>query len=171
VGLVDHESWLDGPHRLTDAESIGRVILVPPGITGYLSGMSTTVSLQRANQQFRIIPPVVTDATAPALLGMSPRQFREAVTRQRVPFMKLGQRMVVFLADLKRLAHRNASPSDAHPEPRDHHNRRLAATTQMADFMESIEPLDERDAVNAILGRLGRQLTDEAYRNYKPRKP
>lgn len=29
-----------------------------------------------------------TDATAPALLGMSARQFRDAVARQRLPFME-----------------------------------------------------------------------------------
>jgi hypothetical protein len=102
---------------------------------------------------------------------MSPRQFRDAVTRQRVPYMKLGQRTVVFFADLQHLAHKNASPSDAHPEPRDRHNRRLSAATEMDDFMASIEGLDERDTVNAILRRVGRRMTDEDYRNYKPRKP
>jgi hypothetical protein len=76
---------------------------------------------------------------------------------------------VVFFADLQRLAHQNASLSEAHPEPRDRHNRRLAADTEVDDFMASLEHLDERDAVNAILGRVGRQMTDDAYRNYKPR--
>jgi len=50
---------------------------------------------------------------------MSARQFREAVARQRLPFMKLGQRTVVLVADLQRLAHENARLSEAHPEPRD----------------------------------------------------
>jgi hypothetical protein len=53
--------------------------------------------------------PVVTDATAPALLGMSPRQFWEAITRQRVPYMRLGQRTVVFFGNLQRQAHQNAA--------------------------------------------------------------
>ena len=113
-----------------------------------------------------VIPPVITDATAPALLGMSARQFRDAVARQRLPFMKLGQRTVVLVADLERLAHRNAPPNDAHPEPRDRHNRRLAARTEADDLMDRIEHMDRRDAVNAILARIGRQLTDEAYAAY-----
>jgi hypothetical protein len=124
-----------------------------------------------SEQQRSITTPVVTDGTAPALLGMSPRQFREAVARQRVPYMKLGQRTVVFFADLQRLAHPNAAPSDAHPEPHDRRNQGLAAATEVDDFWASVEHLDERDCVNAILGRVGRKLTDDAYRNYKARKP
>jgi hypothetical protein len=103
---------------------------------------------------------------------MSPRQFREAITRQRVPYMKLGQRVVAFFTDLQALAHRNATTSDAHPEPRDRHNRRLAASTEAEDFWASVEHLDERETVNAILGQIGRRLTDDAYRNfYKKPKP
>jgi hypothetical protein len=111
-----------------------------------------------------VIPPVITDATAPALLGMSARQFRDAVARQHLPFMKLGQRTVVLVADLQRLAHAKAPLSQAHPEPRDSHNRRLAARTETDDLMARIEHMDRRDAVNAILARMGRQLTDEAKR-------
>jgi hypothetical protein len=113
-----------------------------------------------------IIPPVITDATAPALLGMSARQFRDAVARQRIPFAKLGQRTVVLVADLERLAHRNAPHNDAQPEPRDRDTRRLAARTEADDLMERIEHMDRRDAVNAILARIGRQLTDEAHAAY-----
>jgi hypothetical protein len=137
-----------------------------------LSRMAAKTSrVKHSESKTSITAPVVTDATAPALLGMSSRQFREAVTRQCVPYMKLGQRTIVFFEDLRRIAHRNASPSDAHPEPRDRHNRRLAADMETQDFMASIEHLDERDAVNAILRQVGRQLTDEAYRNYKARTP
>jgi len=86
--------------------------------------------------------------------------------------MKLGQRTVVFFADLHSLAHRNASLSEAHPEPRDRHNRKLATSTEVQDFLASVEHLDRRDAVNAILGRIGRKLTDTAYRDfYKNHKP
>ena len=113
-----------------------------------------------------VIPPVITDATAPALLGMSARQFRDAVARQRLPFMKLGQRTVVLVADLERLAHRNAPSNAGHPEPRDRHNRRLATRTAADDLMDRIEQMDRRDAVNAILATIGRQLTDEAYAAY-----
>ncbi len=118
------------------------------------------------DRQPSIMAPVITDATAPALLGMSARQFREAVSRQRLPFIKLGQRTVVLVADLQRLAHANAPASEAHPEPRDHHNRRLAARTEADDLMDRIEHMDRRDAVNAILATVGRQLTDEAYAAY-----
>jgi hypothetical protein len=113
-----------------------------------------------------VIPPVITDATAPALLGMSARQFRDAVARQRLPFVKLGQRTLVLVADLQRLAHANAPPSEAHPEPRDRYNRRLAARTEAGDLMERIEHMEQRDAVNAILATIGRKLTDEAYAAY-----
>jgi hypothetical protein len=114
-----------------------------------------------------VVPPVITDRTAPALLGMSARQFRDAVARQRLPFVKLGQRTVVLVADLERLAHNNARPSEAHPEPRDKRNRRLAATTEADDLLDRIEHMDRRDAVNAILATFGRQLTDEAYAAYE----
>lgn len=113
-----------------------------------------------------ITSPVVTDATAPALLGMSSRQFRDTVTRQHIPFMKLGQRTVVFFSDLQVLAHRNPTVAGAHPEPRDMHNRKLAASTDVDDFWASVEHLDERDTVNAILRRVGHQLSDEAYRDF-----
>jgi hypothetical protein len=133
--------------------------------------MAARTSHGKRGGQVSIAAPVVTDATAPELLGMSSRQFRDAVTRQHIPFMKLGQRTVVFFADLQVLAHRNAAVGDAHPEPRDRHNRRLAASTDADDFWESVEHLDERDTVNAILHRVGRQLTPEAYRDfYKNRK-
>jgi len=101
---------------------------------------------------------------------MSSRQVREAVTRQRVVYMKLGQRTVVFFADLQALAHRNATVADAHPEPRDRHNRQLAASTAVDVIWASVEHLDERDTVNAILRRVGRQLTDEAYRDFYKRR-
>lgn len=129
-------------------------------------------SRSKRGSQTSITAPVVTDATAPELLGMSSRQFREAVTRQHVPYMKLGQRTVVFFTDLQAIAHRNGAISDAHPEPRDRHNRRLAASTEADDFWASVEHLDQRDTVNAILGRVGHQLTAQGYRDfYKKRQP
>jgi hypothetical protein len=134
--------------------------------------MATRDSQRKPTENTVPAAPVVTDATAQALLGMSPRQFRTAVLRQHIPHMKLGRRIVVFFADLQVLAHQNASVSDAHPEPRDRNSRRLAAATEVDDFNASIEHLDDRDRVNAILGRIGRQLTPEAYRDfYKNRKP
>jgi hypothetical protein len=115
-----------------------------------------------------VVPPVITDATAAALLGMSARQFRDAVARQRIPFMKLGQRTVVLVADLQLLAHHNVLPGEAHSKPRDRHNERVAAATEDDDFMASIEHLDKRDAINAILTRIGRRLSDEAYQAMGP---
>jgi len=128
--------------------------------------MTARRSQKPTSLQTSITTPVVTDSTAPLLLGMSPRQFREAVTRQRIPFVKLGQRTVVFVDDLHALARRNVRLSDAHPEPQDRHNRRLAAATETDDFWASVEHLDERDTVNAVLGEIGRKMTDEAYRNF-----
>lgn len=134
--------------------------------------MARRTSRGRGDAPVSITAPVVTDATAPELLGMSSRQFREAVTRQRIPFMKLGQRTVVFFADLQALAHRTAAVADAHPEPRDRHNRRIAASTDADDFWASVEHLDERDMVNAILRRVGHQLSEDGYRDfYKRPKP
>src|ERR1019366_3395809 len=66
-----------------------------------------------------IAAPIVTDATAPTLLGMSPRQFREAVARQRVPYMKLGQRMIVFFAE--------STKQPCRPSVAGHRARRLSA--------------------------------------------
>jgi len=127
---------------------------------------------RKGTERTSITAPVVTDATAPALLGMSPRQFRAAVTRQQVPYVKLGQRTVVFFSDLQVLAHQNAMISDAHPEPRDRHKGQLAASTDGDDFWASVEHLDERGTVSAILRRVGRKLTDDAYRDfYQKRNP
>ena len=123
---------------------------------------------KKQSDPIAITAPIVTDATAPALLGMSPRQFRDAVRRQRVPHMKLGRSTVVFFADLQRLAHTNTPPSEAHAEPRDRHNRRLAAATDQADFEASLENLDMRDRINAVLGRIGYRMKDEAYEAYGP---
>ena len=128
--------------------------------------MTAKNSRKSDSEQTSITTPVVTDATAPLLLGMSPRQFREAVTRQRIPFMKLGKRTVVFVEDLHALARRNVLLSDAQPEPQDRHNRRLAAATQTDDFWASIEGLDERESVNAILGKIGFTMSDDAHRNF-----
>lgn len=133
--------------------------------------MLARTSRGKRNAPVSITAPVVTDATAPKLLGMSSRQFREAVTRQRIPFMKLGQRTVVFFADLQALAHRHATVVEAHREPRDRRNRQLAASTEVDDFWASVEHLDERDTVNAILRRVGRELSAESYRDfYKKRR-
>lgn len=85
--------------------------------------------------------------------------------------MKLGPRTVVFFADLQSLAHRNGLISDAQPLPRDRRNRKLATSTDVDDFWASVEGFDERDTINAILGRIGRKLSDDAYRDfYKKRR-
>jgi hypothetical protein len=68
------------------------------------------------------------------------------------------------------LAHRNGATSDAHPEPRDRHHRQLAAATEVDDFWASVEHLDNRDTVNAILGRVGRKLSAEGYRDFYSRR-
>lgn len=134
--------------------------------------MATRTPHATGDTPVSITAPVVTDATAPELLGMSSRQFRDAITRQHIPNMKLGKRTVVFLADLQMLAHRNATVADAYPEPCGRHNRRPALSTEVDDFWASVEHLDERDTVNAILRRVGHQLSDEAYRDfYKKRRP
>ncbi len=132
----------------------------------YRSRMATRTSRRKGDAEVSITAPVVTDATAPELLGMSPRQFRDAVARQQIPYMKLGQRTVVFFADLQALAHRNGTVADAYPEPRDRHHRQLAASTHDDDVWASVEHLDERDTVNAILRRVGHRLTDEGYRTF-----
>ena len=56
---------------------------------------------------------VITDATAPRLLGMSARAFREAVVREGVPHARLGKRVVVHVDDLRALARAEAKDDSA----------------------------------------------------------
>lgn len=66
-----------------------------------------------------LVAPVVTDATAPALLGMSARAFRDAVARQRIPHVRIGARVVVLVADLGELARAPARDDASGVLPRD----------------------------------------------------
>lgn len=61
---------------------------------------------------------IVSDAQAVALGFPSPRAFREAVKRQRIPFVRVGQRMLVTVADLQQLArvHDDDRPELATPD-------------------------------------------------------
>ena len=58
---------------------------------------------------------VISDATAPALIGMSSRSFKEAVRRQGVPHVRLGCRVLVMVSDLARLANADASTGPVEP--------------------------------------------------------
>jgi hypothetical protein len=66
-------------------------------------------------------PAVLSDAQAPSI-GMSPRQFREAVIRQNIPCVRLGLRIIVLVRDLERLARVANDDSTVHlhdDEPED----------------------------------------------------
>jgi hypothetical protein len=72
---------------------------------------------------------------------------------------------VVFFEDLRTLAHAGARNARLSAAP-------TSASTDAGDLFPSIDDLDERDRVNAILGRIGHKMTDEAYANYyEKRKP
>lgn len=60
----------------------------------------------------------MSDATAPQLIGMSPRAFRDAVRAQRIPHVRIGARVVVLVSDLARLArvHDDDGPELATPD-------------------------------------------------------
>ena len=63
-----------------------------------------------------IAPLVVSDATAPNLLGMTPRAFRDAVRSQDIPHVQLGARVVVLVEDLRELAHAPKPPENVSGE-------------------------------------------------------
>ena len=99
--------------------------------------------------------PIVTDATAPALLGMSARAFREAVQRQRVPHVKLGARIIVLVEDLAALARRNVDASASQlredgPE----------ATTTTSHGPTVVRALSEPATADDMLERLGFRRAD-----------
>jgi hypothetical protein len=52
----------------------------------------------RATEALGVVPVTVTDRTAPAVLGLEPRTFRELVARLGVPHVTLGRRIVVPVA-------------------------------------------------------------------------
>jgi hypothetical protein len=95
---------------------------------------------------------------------MSPRQFREAIAQQNVPHLKLGKRVVVFFADLERLAHANASALDTHSKLRDEHDLRLTPATPTDNLSASMNQLHQHDAVPEPVGRT---LTDEVRTAYE----
>jgi len=72
-------------------------------------GRAPRAATRLTNPESPLVASVVSDMTAEALLGMTPRAFREAVTRQNIPHVKLGARVVVAVEDLRELA--RATPS------------------------------------------------------------
>jgi hypothetical protein len=54
----------------------------------------------RATSALAIVPVTVTDRTAPAVLGLEPRVFRELVARERIPHAVIGRRIVVAAQDV-----------------------------------------------------------------------
>ena len=65
----------------------------------------------RATADTPIVPATVTDLTAPTVLGLEPRQFRELVAREAIAHARVGHRMIVrldvFLEALDRMAERS----------------------------------------------------------------
>ncbi len=75
----------------------------------------------RATQTLVVAPATVTDLTAPAVIGLEARTFREFVGREHVPHARLGHRIVArvddVLAALDRVARRAKDDKPASDEP------------------------------------------------------
>jgi hypothetical protein len=79
----------------------------------------------RATASLAIVPATVTDRSAPAVLGLEERAYRELVARERVPHALVGRRVVArvedVLAALDRIARRQAgsevADQDSEPAP------------------------------------------------------
>jgi hypothetical protein len=54
----------------------------------------------RATSGLAVAPVTVTDRTAPLVLGLEPRAYRELVTRWRVPHARIGRRVVARVEDV-----------------------------------------------------------------------
>jgi hypothetical protein len=73
-----------------------------------------------------VAPVTVTDRTAPLVLGLEPRVYRELIARERVPHARVGRRVVARVEDvlvaLDRLAAKGddalANEAPATPQPR-----------------------------------------------------
>ncbi len=68
----------------------------------------------RATEALAAMPALVSDLTAPLLVGIEPRHFREFLSRERVPHARVGHRVIArmehVVAAIDRLAALTAAP-------------------------------------------------------------
>jgi hypothetical protein len=73
----------------------------------------------RGTDAVAVVPAVVTDRTAPAVVGLDARAFRAIVAQLAVPHTVCGRRMLVRVADFVDAIGRPAEGGDAVPVPPD----------------------------------------------------
>lgn len=99
----------------------------------------------RATSSLALAPATVTDRTAPLVLGLEPRVFRELVAARRIRHAVVGRRLVARVDDvLEALGLGDASSLD---DERGESERPSASTVASAP---------RRAGVDAILARIGR---------------
>jgi hypothetical protein len=71
----------------------------------------------RATDALALQPACVSDRTAPAVLGLEPRTFREWVAREGIPAARIGKRVVVRLQDALAALDRASGRAEGSPSP------------------------------------------------------
>lgn len=99
---------------------------------------------QRATSSISVAPTTVTDRTAPLVLGLEPRVFRELVASRNIPHARVGHRIVARIEDV-------LGSLDA-----------LSAEQRSARAFGKPAAADLEAGVNAILAKIGRRLKTPA---------
>jgi hypothetical protein len=78
---------------------------------------------QRATDRVAVAPVAVSDRTCAALLGLEPRAFRELLSREDVPCIRVGRRVLARVEDVEAVLCRLAGQAvhvddDETPQPR-----------------------------------------------------
>lgn len=94
---------------------------------------------RRATAELSVTPVTVTDRTAPAVLGLEPRVYREYVIRHGVRHTMIGRRMVCRVSDVLDALDRAA----------------VDGATTAAETVDEDAPSN----VDALLERIGRRRT------------
>jgi hypothetical protein len=90
----------------------------------------------RATTALAVVPLTITDRTAPHVLGLEPRAFREFLVERSVPHVRLGRRVVARVDDvLEALG--------------------LAAVTTEAGELATV--VDDESSADDVLARIGRK--------------
>jgi hypothetical protein len=96
----------------------------------------------RATSSLAIAPALVTDLTAPAVVGLEPWQFRELVKAEGIAHARIGQRVTAKVADVVAAVDRIAKRQSSAPADDD-----------------AAEPAKAGSKGDRILARLGRVRT------------
>jgi hypothetical protein len=99
---------------------------------------------RRSTDSLAIAPATVSDRTAPLVLGLEPRVYRDLVARLRIRHARLGRRVIARVEDVLAALDRIAEAHDAMPE---------ASPEPVGD-----EP--EPETVDQVLRRQGRRRTE-----------